>query len=152
MAPMPSLRSTTTRRGAHALGLGALSCAALAPAAHAANTTLSAEQRATLVAAWAGTIAWSSFDGATGSYRLVVSTGGGAPRPLPVAPSPVPFDVTLGTNRNGSTYAVYTRCATPAPASAPGRARHGLRRLSNEHRHGSRDAAGFDLRSGVGRA
>jgi hypothetical protein len=115
---MPSPRSTTARAG-RAVALTTLACAVLAQAAHAANTTLSVEQRATPVAAWAGTIAWSSFDRATGSYRLVVSAGGDAPRPLPVAPSPVPFDVDLGTNRNGSTYAVYTRCATPAPAGAP---------------------------------
>lgn len=117
---MPSPRSTTiARRAGRALVLGALACAAVAPAAHATNTTLSVEQRASPVAAWAGTIAWSSFDRATGSYRLVVSRDGGAPRGLGVAPSPVPFDVDLGTNRSGSTYAVYTRCATPAPTDAP---------------------------------
>ena len=115
---MSSPSSTTTaRRAGLALALSALACAAAARA-HAANTTLSAEQRATPVAAWQGTIAWSSFDRATGSYRLVVSRDGGAPRPLGVRPSPVPFDVDLGTNRSGSTYAVYTRCATPAPADA----------------------------------
>ena len=133
---MPSPRSTTTARRAgrtlalgalacatarlagRALAVGALACAAATPAAHAANTTLAVEQRATPVAAWQGTIAWSSFDRATGEYRLLVSRDGGPPRPVAVAPSPVPFDVDLGTNRAGSTYAVYTRCATPAPAGA----------------------------------
>jgi hypothetical protein len=116
---MPSPSSTTAaRRAALALAVGTLTCAAAVPAAHAANTTLSVEQRATPVAAWQGTIAWSRFDRATSRYRLVVSRDGGTPQPLDLAPSPVPFDVDLGTNRGGSTYAVYTRCATPARADA----------------------------------
>ena len=88
----------------------ALALGALAPIAQAAPTVLSTEQGATPVAAWAGTVAWSSYQPATNEYRLVVSRDGAAPVPVPIAPSPVPFDVDLGTNRNGSTYAVYTRC------------------------------------------
>jgi hypothetical protein len=99
--------------------LTALAAAALAPAAHAAPTTIATEQRATEVAAWAGTVAWSSFDPATNDYHLVVSRNGAAPQRLPVAPSANAFDVDLGTNRSGSTYAVYSRCATPATNSTP---------------------------------
>jgi hypothetical protein len=99
--------------------LAALVAAALAPAAHAAPTTIATEQRATEVAAWAGTVAWSSFDPATNDYHLVVSRNGAAPQRLPVAPSANAFDVDLGTNRSGSTYAVYSRCATPATSSTP---------------------------------
>jgi hypothetical protein len=109
--------SFTTLKRCGAAAAGALACAVLAPAAQAANTTLSTEQRVTPVAAWAGTIAWSTYDAATDSFRLVISRDGGPPQPLGVASSPVAFDVDLGTNRSGSTYAVYTRCATPA---APG--------------------------------
>jgi hypothetical protein len=53
-----------------------------------------------------------------------VSRDGAAPQPLAIAPSPVPFDIDLGTNRSGATYAVYTRCATagaPAPEGKPTR-------------------------------
>jgi hypothetical protein len=106
------------RRAACACALAAVAGAALAPAAHAA-TTLSTEQRSVPVAAWAGTVAWSSYDPATNDYHLVVSRNGATPQRLAVAPSPNAFDVSLGTNRNGSTYAVYSRCTTPATHSTP---------------------------------
>jgi hypothetical protein len=86
--------------------------AALAPAAAAqgAPTTLAVEQAPTRVAAWNGTVMWSHFDPATKTYSLVKSVDGGAPLPVGVAPrSDGPFDVDLGTNRIGQTYAVYTR-------------------------------------------
>jgi hypothetical protein len=86
---------------------GALATAA---PAGAQERVIATEQRATDVAAWKGDAVWSSFDPATSTYRLVRSHEGGAPTPLPVAPSPRPFDVDLGTNRSGATYAVYTRC------------------------------------------
>jgi hypothetical protein len=109
------------RRGvrAFALALAALACAVLAPAAHAAPTTIATELRATPVAAWGGTVAWSTYDATTNDYHLVVSRNGGAPQRLPVAPSANAFDLDLGTNRSGSTYAVYSRCATPATDSRP---------------------------------
>ncbi len=89
----------------------AASAVAGAPA-HAA-TVLDTTPLPTRVAAWNGTVAWSAFDAQANAWRLVFSTNGAAPVAAPVAPSPAPFDVDLGTNRNGSTYAVYTRCATP---------------------------------------
>jgi hypothetical protein len=53
---------------------------------------------------------WSQLDQATGSYRLVKSVDGGAPAPVAVPErAGGPFDIDLGTNRSGSTYAVYTR-------------------------------------------
>jgi hypothetical protein len=107
------------RRAAGPTAVAALAVAALAPAAHAASTTIATEQRATEIAAWAGTVAWSTFDPATNDYHLVVSRNGAAPQRLPVAPSANAFDVDLGTNRNGSTYAVYSRCATPATNGRP---------------------------------
>lgn len=92
---------------------GSVLAAALAAAApHAAQAderVLSVEQRETPVAAWDGTVAWSHYDAATRSYRLMLSRDGGAPRLAPIASNPKPFDVDLGTNRGGSTYAVYTR-------------------------------------------
>jgi hypothetical protein len=85
--------------------------AALAPAAAAqAATILSTEPTPTHVAAWNGTVMWSQLDSATGNYRLVKSVDGGAPSVVPVAErAGGPFDIDLGTNRSGSTYAVYTR-------------------------------------------
>ncbi len=90
----------------------ALAGAVLAPAATAqgAPTTLSVEQAPTRVAAWNGTVMWSRFDPATKLYTLVQSVDGGPPAPVGVAPRPLaPFDVDLGTNRSGATYAVYSR-------------------------------------------
>ena len=88
-----------------------LAPAALAPAAAAqAATILSTEQAPTHVAAWNGTVMWSQLDPATGNYRLVKSVDGGAPVPVAVPErAGGPFDIDLGTNRSGSTYAVYTR-------------------------------------------
>jgi hypothetical protein len=85
--------------------------ATLAPAAAAqAATVLSAEPVPTRVAAWNGTVMWSQLDQATGNYRLVKSVDGGAPAPVAVPErASGPFDIDLGTNGSGSTYAVYTR-------------------------------------------
>jgi hypothetical protein len=90
----------------------AVAAAVLAPAATAqgAPTTLAVEQAPTRVAAWNGTVMWSHFDAASNSYSLVQSVNGGPPANVAVAPRTTgPFDVDLGTNRSGSTYAVYTR-------------------------------------------
>lgn len=90
----------------------AVTGAVLAPAAAAqgAPTTLAAEQAPTRVAAWDGTVMWSRLDPATETYSLVKSVDGGAPVAVGVAPRTTgPFDIDLGTNRSGATYAVYTR-------------------------------------------
>ncbi len=102
--------SRSARLIAATLGVLALSPAA---GAAAAPTTLSAEQRPPAVAGWRGTVVWSSYDVASARHHLMVSREGGAPERLPVAASEGPFDVDLGTNRSGSTYAVYSRCASP---------------------------------------
>jgi len=100
---MPSFRNL--------LLTSALVGATLAPAAAAqAATVLSVEPVPTRVAAWNGTVMWSQLDQATGDYRLVKSVDGGAPAPVAVPErAGGPFDIDLGTNRSGSTYAVYTR-------------------------------------------
>jgi hypothetical protein len=100
---MPSLRNL--------LLTTAVVGAALAPAAVAqAATVLSSEPVPTRVAAWAGTVMWSQLDQATGNYRLVKSVDGGAPAPVAVPErAGGPFDIDLGTNRSGSTFAVYSR-------------------------------------------
>jgi hypothetical protein len=79
-------------------------------AALAAVTVLSSEPAPTHVGAWDGTVMWSHLDAAVGGYRLMKSVGGGAPTPVNVLGRfGGPFDIDLGTNRSGSTYAVYTR-------------------------------------------
>jgi hypothetical protein len=90
----------------------AAAAAVLAPAAtaQAAPTTLGVEQAPTRVAAWNGTVMWSRLDPATQTYSLVRSVNGAAPTNVAVAPRTAgPFDIDLGTNRSGATYAVYTR-------------------------------------------
>jgi hypothetical protein len=89
----------------------ALAAAVFAPAgAQGAPTTLAVEAAPTRVAAWEGIVMWSRFDPATQTYALMKSVDGGAPVPVPVPPrSGAPFDLDLGTNRAGATYAVYTR-------------------------------------------
>ena len=90
----------------------ALAGAVLAPAAPAqgAPTTLAVEQAPTRVAAYDGVAMWSRFDATTQTYSLVKSVDGGAPTNVAVAPrAGGPFDIDLGTNRSGATYAVYTR-------------------------------------------
>jgi hypothetical protein len=64
---------------------------------------------ATPVAAHDGTAMWSRLDAATGRYQLVTSIGGGVPTPVAVPQRDGAFDVDLGANRAGNTYAVYTR-------------------------------------------
>jgi hypothetical protein len=99
---------TTHRRFLVAAAAGAV-LASAAPA-NAATVPLAVEQAPTRVAAWNGTVVWSHFDAATKTWSLVKSVDGGAPAPVGVAPrSDGPFDLDLGTNRSGSTYAVYTR-------------------------------------------
>jgi hypothetical protein len=90
----------------------AVAAAALVPAAAQAQggVQLAQEQHPTPVAAFHGTVMWSHLDPATGAYQLMLSQDGGAPRVVPVAERSQPFDIDLGSNRGGSTYAVYTRC------------------------------------------
>jgi hypothetical protein len=92
------------------LTLGAVGAALVPAAAAQAATVLSSEPAPTHVAAWNGTVMWSQLDPATGNFRLVKSVDGGAPAVVDVPErSGGPFDIDLGTNRSGSTYAVYTR-------------------------------------------
>lgn len=83
---------------------------ATAATAQGAPTTLAVEPGPTRVAAWDGVAMWSRLDAATNTYSLVKSVDGGAPTNVAVAPrAGDPFDIDLGTNRSGATYAVYTR-------------------------------------------
>jgi hypothetical protein len=81
-----------------------------ATAAHASPTILSpAAPAPTIVAAYAGTVMWSSLDKTTGSYALMKSVGGAPGVAVGVAERDKPFDIDLGTNRGTEIFAVYTR-------------------------------------------
>lgn len=100
--PMSTRTLLPTLAAGVALALGA-------PAAHA-GTVLSTEASPTSVAAYGGTIMWSSLDPVTGNFKLMKSIGGAAPTEVDVPQhEAIPFDIDLGTNRAGSIYAVYTR-------------------------------------------
>jgi hypothetical protein len=89
----------------------ALAAAVMTPTAPAAQaqTVLSQEPASTLVGAYDGRVMWSTLDATTGQYGLVKSVDSGAPQAVHVPERPTPFDIDLGSNRSGSTYAVYTR-------------------------------------------
>lgn len=91
-----------------------IAAAALAGAAFISSSaeavTLSVEQAPTRVAAWDGTIMWSRLDPATGRYQLLKSVNGAQATPVAVAQrAGGPFDIDLGTGRDGATTAVYSR-------------------------------------------
>jgi hypothetical protein len=90
----------------------AIATAVLVPAATAqgAPTTLAVESAPTRVAAHDGVVMWSRLDAVTKTYSLVKSVDGAPPTNVAVPPRTAgPFDIDLGTNRSGATYAVYTR-------------------------------------------
>ena len=90
----------------------AVAGAVLATAAPAlgAPTQLAVESAVTPVAAWDGVVMWSHYDATAKTYSLMKSVDGGTPTNVAVAPrAKGPFDIDLGTNRSGATYAVYTR-------------------------------------------
>ena len=84
---------------------------ALVPASPAAADQAVAEMgRAAPVAAYGGWEAWSSYDGATGRYTLMVAVPGQPAAPVAIPTSSRPFDVSLGPDRDHNVAAVYRRC------------------------------------------
>jgi len=77
--------------------------------ARAVATPVETLGAASPVAAYAGTAMWSRRNPDTGRFRLVQAIDGATPTVVAVAEREGPFDVDLGTNRRGSTYAVYSR-------------------------------------------
>ena len=73
-------------------------------------TLASGLPQAPKVSAAGDALAWSVFEPATGSWRLVVRRGG-ASEVLPVAGSSTPFDVDLGDDGRGGLLASYSRCS-----------------------------------------
>jgi hypothetical protein len=83
---------------------GAAAALALAAPAHAADTVLATTARATPLAADAGNVLYSAWDGS--QYRLTLLHGG----TLPVAGASQPFTADLGPGPGGHEVAVYPRC------------------------------------------
>jgi hypothetical protein len=100
----PSPHSLTVTALAVVVG-SALACSSAAAAATPVETLVAD----TPAAAYDGTAMWSRLDAATGKYQLVQSVGGATPTLVAVPQRVGAFDVDLGSNRNGTTYAVYTR-------------------------------------------
>jgi hypothetical protein len=96
-------------RLAAACALAVLAALAVSVPARA-DTAVVELQRTTPIAAYAGSVAWSAFDRPSGRYRLMVRTPAGT-QAAAVAPSSVPFDVSLGSDARGRIVALYTRCA-----------------------------------------
>ncbi|MEY2513919.1 MAG: hypothetical protein QOJ89_1277 [bacterium] len=89
--------------------LAVLAASAIAATPAAASIPVESLVAATPAAAYDGTAMWSRLDPVTGRYLLVRSVDGGAPTQVAVPERDGAFDVDLGSNRSGNTYAVYTR-------------------------------------------
>ena len=76
-----------------------------------AGGALARETRVTEVDTFGGLTAWSAFQPATGTYRLMLREEGALGVPAGVGPRAVPFDVDLGPGPGGGVVAVYSRCA-----------------------------------------
>lgn len=74
--------------------------------------TLAQLARPSPISAWRDIAVWSAYDEAVGAYRLMVADGE-AVGPLPVDPSPVPFDADVGPDSSGDPAVAYSRCGGP---------------------------------------
>jgi hypothetical protein len=88
------------------------------PAAAEADRTIATLSAPAPVSAFAGRLAWSAYDPASRSYRLMTEAGGTVSA-VPVAGRTVPFDVDLGPDRNGNAIAAYSRCRREPVRSDP---------------------------------
>ncbi|HTQ68798.1 MAG TPA: hypothetical protein VMI13_08920 [Solirubrobacteraceae bacterium] len=105
------------------IALAALGLALSSVETAAADTVLaSGLPQAPRVSADGQTLAWSEYDRSASNWRLTVSSSG-ITRTLPIAPSPVPFDVDLGDNGHGALVAAYARCSKPSASGRPARCR-----------------------------
>ena len=98
--------------------------AAPASAAAQAGDVVARLDRATPVAAYGGTLAWSERDPQTDAFRLMIRRDG-LTAPAPVAPRPLPFDVDLGPMPSDGVGAVYSRCAREVGAGGASDALYG---------------------------
>src|SRR4051794_28207792 len=103
------------RRSLIAAAAALAAVAVLAPSASAQelDESLTTLTRATPVAAFGQTTAWSEVDPATGQYRLAVLHGREW-HTVAVTPRSVPFDVDVGPGPRG-TAVTYSRCSFEPP-------------------------------------
>jgi hypothetical protein len=102
------------------LSLAATAAALLVPAT--AHASVISGQSGAPLSALGGTLVFNTQDSA--GYHLAIHDAAGT-RQLPVKPSKLPFDVSLGTNAAGRPTAVYSRCRVgedgwPKDAVVPG--------------------------------
>jgi hypothetical protein len=96
------------RRSAAAVSALVAAVLSLAPTAHA-DEVVATIAAPSPISAFAGRIAWSAYDTASGRYRLMTRSNGIVAR-VPVRSRGVPFDVDLGPGADGGVVAVYSRC------------------------------------------
>jgi hypothetical protein len=97
-----------TRRTAALFIVAAGLTAAHVGAASAA--TIAEPSRATPVDADRSSVVWSDYDETVKAFRLMIRAPGGTAHPLPVTPSPVPFDADLGDDAQRHRVVAYTAC------------------------------------------
>jgi len=102
------MRATSSRLSL--LVATALVAALSAPASSSADDAVTDLVRDTTISAYAGALAWSSYDEKSSAYALVIRQDG-MTAPARVAAASQPFDVSLGPDGKGRTVALYTRCA-----------------------------------------
>lgn len=81
------------------------------PSAATADVTIATMKRATTIDAWAGYVAWSSYEASTDRYVLRLSYGRQLV-PLPRIAQGRPFDVDLGPGPDGGLRVVWSRCSS----------------------------------------
>ena len=94
------------------LPLATLVALAASTAAAQADDLVAELPRDVPIAAYAGYLAWSGYDAATGGYRLMIAARGTTAAAAPIPPSAGAFDVSLGPDAQGRIVALYTRCAS----------------------------------------
>lgn len=100
------------------LAVVAVSVQTAAARAQQTTTTLAELGGPTGLTAYVGRVLWSTLDPSTGAYRLTQRYRG-ITSTLPVAPRAAAFDADLGTDAQGRTVAVYSRCSAERGASDP---------------------------------
>jgi hypothetical protein len=94
------------------LPLAALALALVAAAPAAADQVVAQIARQSPVAGYGGWQAWSSYDGATRRYTLMVAVPGQPAAPVEIATSSRPFDASMGPDRDKNVAVVYQRCGS----------------------------------------
>jgi hypothetical protein len=101
------------------LAVTALLSVLIAPSASAEGTVVvSQEARPSVLSAYGGVVAWSSFDAQDRRYHLRLLVDGQV-RTAAVKTRGVPFDVDVGPDRSGQAVVVYSRCRREPQALQP---------------------------------